>query len=176
MMNTAASQLPELDIYEYVVIPYWQTTWFWVTAIIVSILVIGVTAFLVFRYIQRRREEYWRRPWVRALRSLDQIDISKCLMKDDFKKFYQDLTGVVKCYLSARFAWKLIDKTDDEVVDILERVKFEPSLLSSFKTLCQAAREVKFASAQALSSQAEADLVTAYRIVNETIPVDNSSR
>jgi hypothetical protein len=156
------------EIYDYYYQPIWQRFYFKVFFIVLILLLLGVIIFFVTAYIFRKRKERFLLPWEWAIRELNNLSLKKCSSKSDFKKFYFDLTLIIKKYLKQRYGWDTIDKTDDELIHYLETKKFDKTLLNGLRKFVESALWIKFADADALKIQAERDLKTAHDIVEST--------
>ncbi len=152
------------DIYDYYYTPITDTLWFKI-AVVIGILLLG---FLIGYAVFRRRQRQQIAPWVWAQQEIQKLPLKKCTSKDDFKKFYFNLTGIIKEYLQRRYDWKTRSKTDTELITYLEGKDFDASLLESLKKMTQEAEWIKFANEEGIKTQAEKDLVTAQSIIKKT--------
>lgn len=167
-MNIRQNPEPDFyDIFDYHLIPWWQTTWFKITALVLALALLGLILYLVLR---RKKRELTSWEW--AEQKIKQFSLEKYTTKDDFKKFYFDITLVLKQYLQKRYGWKTEDKTDEELVNFLDKQGFKTRLLDDLKKMLEGAVWVKFAGEDVIKTQAEADLKTALLIVRQTVPVE----
>ncbi len=167
-MNGKIEPVEFYDIYEYYYRPLWQRAYFKTFFILLCILIIGVVAYFIFRYFSEKRRAKKLLPWEWATGELQNLSLAKCTTKKDYKKFYFDLTLIIKRYLNRRFHWNTEDKTDEELLKLLEENKFDTSLLEGLKNLVEGALWIKFADEEALKVQAERDLQTGYQIIEKT--------
>jgi len=159
------------DIYEYYSPPFYQQVWFYVVIGLCLALMVGGIAWWWYRRLSRVML-----PWQWALRELGRFTVEKYAHKNDYKKFYFELTSLIKLYLAKRFFWNTQDKTDDELIEYLAAQKFDPYLLEALKKVLQGALLVKFANEEVLKTQAQEDLKIARMIVEKTIPVGDHKK
>jgi len=162
-MNEMDKIIDFYDIYDYYYPPFWQTTWFWVTCVLVLLAVVGLTIFLIKR---RRTPNISAWDWARG--QLIKLNLAQCNSKDDYKKFYFGLTSIIKTYLHKRYGWKTEDKTDDEIISFLEQQKFDPEIIKMLSKVGEGALWIKFANMGALKSQAETDLQMIQSMIERT--------
>lgn len=156
------------DIYGYYYQPIWETKAFKITTIIIILLLVFMTTYLVIRHFVRKKKMFALLPWQWAFDKLNILSQKNFTTKNDFKKFYFELTDIIKGYLNKRYDWKTLDKTDNELITYLEIQKFDKTLLLNLRKLTEGAIWVKFANEAALKTQAESDLKLAYEIVEKT--------
>ncbi len=154
------------EIYDYYTQPFWQTTWFYVSIVIVTALLIGLGVYLFMRSRTKPLT-----PWEWALRELRATTPLRCNHKEDFKKFYFRLTDITKIYLYRRYAWDVDDRTDQELVLFLEEQAFDRDTIDMLKKVAEGALWVKYANMDVLKSQAEADWKSIIAMVEHTTPV-----
>jgi hypothetical protein len=158
------------DIFDYYHIPFWQTLWFKVSVCVTVLLLI---ALIVYFIVTRKKREL--EPWEWATEKIQQLSLEKCLTKNDYKKFYFDLTLILKQYLHKRYAWKTVDKTDEELIEYLHKQGFDETLLEALKKMLEGAVWIKFAGNDVIKAQADADFKTAFSIIKKTISRDTNS-
>ncbi|MBY0353866.1 hypothetical protein K2W90_05895 [Candidatus Babeliales bacterium] len=161
------------DIYDYVYQPVWQTTPFKIGSGIVAGLLL-VALILLIIYLRRKKKQI--SPWEWALREIANISIDKCIKKSDFKKVYFQLTDILKQYFQKRYGWQTINKTDDELIGYLSTQKFDYVLLTELQKMLEGSLWVKFANQEMLKTQAQKDLKTALRVIEETRPQENANK
>jgi hypothetical protein len=154
------------EIFDYYTPPFWETTWFAVT---ISIVLVGLIALAIVLYLRMRKKPMPAWEW--ALLELQKISPNKCLTKEDFKRFYFNLTALTKAYLHKRFVWDTEDKTDMELIKFLEQQAFDKNIIETFKKIADGALWIKFANMDALKSQADADWNYVVSMIHQTKPV-----
>lgn len=137
---------------------------------VVTIVIVGIVVFYIFYRRRKRALNYWEI----ALLGLENLKLEKCVNKNDFKLFYFKLTEIFKKYLENRYGWKAENKTDEELINLLEKQNFNREFLEPVKKMLEGALWIKFANQEALKIQAEADLRTIVNIINQTKQVEKS--
>ncbi len=135
-----------------------------------TIIIVGA----VFLYVFLRRRKRPLTLWEQTLRELGNLKLDKCVSKKDFKIFYFKLTEIFKKYLEKRYGWNVENKTDDELITLLEKQNFDKDLLVQIQKILAGALWIKFANQEALKIQAETDLKTIINIVDQTKQVEKS--
>lgn len=110
-----------------------------------------------------------------ALRSLDRIKEEKIWQQGHTKKYYSELTDVVRTYIEDRFSVQAMEQTSEET---LEAFRFRSSLVdeqcfNNLRQLLTTADLVKFAKFEPLPDDNNMALVNAYFFVNQTKIVAN---
>lgn len=154
--------------YGYYYKPFWQSAYFKFS--IIFLIFIFLLILILYLFFKNKKKQIL--PWQWALQELEKFDFSKFNSKKDYKKFYFDLTCILKAYLEKRFDWSTKDKTDDELIVFLKEKKFDETLLSGIEKLLQGALTIKFAGQDILKFQAEKDLKFAFDLIKSTIPID----
>lgn len=157
------------DIYDYYYEPFFQTI---LGKLVILLLVALITSLITYLIIHRKRKKI--PAWLWALQQIDQLNKKKCSNKKEFKSFYFSLTSIIKQYLSKRYSWKTMDKTDEELTNYLKEQRFDPELLQVLGKMLQGASWVKFAGEDVIKTQAEKDLEQAKELIKKTIPEDEN--
>lgn len=151
------------DIYGYYVPPLWMQPWFWVAAgIVLCALLVGV----VYWWASRKKRPLSAREW--AMRELRALSPDSYSSQEEFKRFYFQLTHIIKEYLCRRYEWRVGDKTDVELLEWLEQQHFYTDVISMLQKVANGAVWIKFANAQALRSQAGADFQLVVDMIKKT--------
>lgn len=169
-MNTPVN-VDFYDIYGYYTQPIWQTTWFKITSAIIITLALGI----IIAYIIIRHKRRIISPTDWALQELKKYQPALCKNKQDFKKFYFNLTSIIKKYLNKRFGWQTHDKTDEELLVYLMQQRFDNNLLALMHSITEGAVLVKFADQDVIKTQAEKDYQATITIIEQTKPLDTKS-
>ncbi|MFA5075058.1 MAG: hypothetical protein WC436_03045 [Candidatus Babeliales bacterium] len=159
--------------YGYYYKPFWQTTYFKFFSFFLIFILVVLALYFIFKFFLKKRKKEFL-PWEWALQELNKFDFAKFTSKKDYKKFYFDLTCILKKYLEKRFNWHIQDKTDEELVIFLKEKKFDGNLLSGIENLLQGALTIKFAGQDILKIQADKDLKIAFDLIKNTIPVEQN--
>jgi len=155
------------EIFGYYHTPWWQQMWFYITLACLICLLLG---FGIFLLIKRRQKP--QLPWEWALKALHVHTPNRCVNKEDFKKFYFQLTGIMKEYLYRTYGWDIQDKTDNELVAWLEQSRQAKIIVMTATKISEGAQLIKFANMDALKSQADDDWNAVIAMVDETKQTD----
>ncbi len=113
-------------------------------------------------------------PYDRALLELKNLENSKYLIQDEYKKYYSELTDIVRSYLEEDVKVSALESTTDQLIDRLELLKdsgkldLDKDTLYQFKRILQTADLVKFAKSKPETSVAEQDRKSVEQIVIKT--------
>lgn len=113
-------------------------------------------------------------PYDRALLELKQLENSKYLIQDEYKKYYSELTDIVRSYLEEDVHVSALESTTDQLIDKLEmmtdagELELDKETISQFKRILQTADLVKFAKSKPETSVAEQDRKAIEDIVVKT--------
>ena len=156
------------EIYDFYYVPFWQTIYFKIILFPIILLVLGLIGLRFYLKRKRRMITAWQ--W--ATQELEKLSIDKLVTKKDFKKFYFDLTSIIKTYLQKRYGWATQDKTDEELIEYLQKRNFDEILLKNLQTMLSGALWIKFANEDVLKTQSLKDLKLAFNLVAKTVPID----
>ncbi|KKQ32624.1 MAG: hypothetical protein US49_C0006G0075 [candidate division TM6 bacterium GW2011_GWF2_37_49] len=153
------------EIYDYYSQPMLEKT-----SVRLALVILGLSliSLMIFLYLKRKKRQITVWEW--AFKELALLNPQKCTAKPEYKKFYFQLTGILKAYLNRRFGWHTENKTDDELLGYLQKQNFDSIMLSELSKTLQGASWVKFANEDALKNQAETDLKTVKALVEKTKP------
>ena len=152
---------------------FWKTLLF----ILLGLLAIGGPLYwFVFRKkpLTEEEKEALLPPYDRALLELKKLENSKYLIQDEYKKYYTELTNIVRSYLEEDVHVSALESTTDQLIDKLEMLKdagelrLEDDTLKQFKKILQTADLVKFAKSKPASSVAEEHRKSIEQIVVKT--------
>lgn len=99
----------------------------------------------------------------RALLELKRLENSKYLIQDEYKKYYSELTDIIRSYLEEDVHVAALESTTDQLIERLELLKdagelgLEGDTILQFKNVLQTADLVKFAKKKPASGRAEQD-------------------
>ncbi|MBT8238555.1 MAG: BatD family protein [Croceitalea sp.] len=155
---------------------YAQTLW-------LILLIVGVllAAGFLFYWLKLRKppltpeeEVALLPPFDRAIMQLKELEKSKYLIQDEYKKYYSELTDIVRSYLEEDVHVSALESTTDQLIDKLEmlkdagELKLEENTIVQFKKVLQTADLVKFAKSKPPTSVAEEDRKVIESIVVKT--------
>ena len=113
-------------------------------------------------------------PFERAILQLKELENSRYLIQDEYKKYYSELTDIVRSYLEEDVNVSALESTTDQLIEKLELLKdageltIEEETIGQFKKVLQTADLVKFAKSKPPSSRAEQDRLLVESIVVKT--------
>ena len=151
--------------------------WKWILGVVVTLLIIaGLVYWFFFRSKPLTEEEKVALlpPFDRALLQLKQLENSRYLIQDEYKKYYSELTNIVRSYLEEEVHVSALESTTDQLIERLELLKDAGELdlsketLDQFKKVLQTADLVKFAKSKPEMSLAEQDRKAVEFIVVKT--------
>lgn len=163
------------DIYSTWHIPFWQTTWFYITVGAVITLIVGVTAIWIFVWY-RRRNHVPQTAWQIALAQLHALQKKRYTSKAAGKQCYFTITSILKQYLHAQHQLQTIGKTDEELIAYLqERTLLTQPVIQSLKEICDGCLYIKFANQEAVQKQISEHLALSVQILEETRPCEKQA-
>ena len=113
-------------------------------------------------------------PYDRALLELKKLENSRYLIQDEYKKYYSELTDIVRSYLEEDVYVSALESTTDQLIDKLEmmtdagKLELDKETISQFKRILQTADLVKFAKSKPETSVAKQDRKAIEDIVVKT--------
>ena len=151
--------------------------WKWITGILGVLLLIGALVYWFFFRSKPLTEEEkvaLLPPYDRALLQLKELENSRYLIQNEYKKYYSELTNIVRSYLEEEVHVSALESTTDQLIERLELLKdagelrLEDGTLDQFKKVLQTADLVKFAKSKPQISLAEQDRKSVEFIVVKT--------
>jgi len=103
-----------------------------------------------------------------AIMELDRLKSEKIWKFGKNKKYYTELTGIVRKYIERRFQFNALEMTTDEILTLFKRDKSTQSVYQNLSQILQLADLVKFAKIEPLESENELSIINAYLFVNQT--------
>ncbi len=151
--------------------------WWTILCVLIGVLAIGA---LAYWYINREKpltedeKIALLPPYDRALIQLKELENSKYLIQDEHKKYYSELTKIVRSYLEEEVHVSALESTTDQLILRLELLKdageldLQDETLQHFKKVLQTADLVKFAKSKPANAIAEQDRKLVEDIVVKT--------
>lgn len=151
-------------------VPFWQTHKFQLAVeICCGVVVLCIVAMLIKKYLAYRKRK--KLPlWDQALLDIRTLKNENKVSAAYGKEFYLFISALLKKYLHERFAYDVLGKTDEEVVQYLEKHHADPQMIEEIKILLQGGTIIKFANGQAIQEQIDHDYVRIIGIIQRTIP------
>jgi len=151
--------------------------WKWIIGILGVLLLLGGLAYWFFfrpKPLTEEEKVALLPPYDRALLQLKELENSRYLIQDEYKKYYSELTNIVRSYLEEEVHVSALESTTDQLIERLELLKdagelrLEDATLDQFKKVLQTADLVKFAKSKPEMSLAEQDRKAVEFIVVKT--------
>jgi hypothetical protein len=151
--------------------------WQWAVGLLLMVLIVaGLLYWFFFRPKPLTEEEKVALlpPYDRALLQLKELENSRYLIQDEYKKYYSELTNIVRSYLEEEVHVSALESTTDQLIERLELLKdageleLDDDTLTQFKKVLQTADLVKFAKSKPAMSIAEEDRKSVEFIVVKT--------
>ncbi|MGM0651141.1 MAG: hypothetical protein ACQES1_11640 [Bacteroidota bacterium] len=148
-----------------------KNNWWWLTALVILVLA-AVYYFFFYKKdkpIFRQKVKPPEPAHVIAFRELDRIKSEKLWQKNRVKDYYTDLTDVLRHYLENRYDVKAMEKTSNEISQLLDEKKLmDENLKMKMQDILHRADFVKFAKSMPLPDENNRSLKQAYEIVEAT--------
>ncbi|WP_297762803.1 BatD family protein [uncultured Muriicola sp.] len=145
--------------------------------IILGVLILaGLVYWFFFRKkrLSEDEKEALLPPYDRALLELKRLENSRYIIQDEYKKYYSELTDIVRSYLEEDVHISALESTTSQLISKLELMKdagtlrIEADTIDQFKKILETADLVKFARSKPESSKAEQDRKAIEQIVIKT--------
>lgn len=145
-------------------------------ALLALLLIGGLLYWFYFRKkpLSQEEEEAQLPPYDRALLELKRLENSRYLIQDELKKYYSELTQIVRAYLEEDIQIAALESTTTELIEKMEmlkdsgRLNVEDNTLKQFEQILHTADLVKFAKSKPSTSVAEQDRKAVEFIVMKT--------
>lgn len=159
--------------------------WWWgiIRWILLGLLIagLGVGGYFLYQWLKKRKHEKVEdinpellRPCEEvALEKLDKIKQEKIWQAGEHKRYFSELTFVIREYIGRRYAIRSTEKTSDETLAAIKPVLIaaeQKELYEKLRKMLQLADLVKFAKWQPTPDENEISLLSAYQFVRETTP------
>lgn len=144
------------------------------------LLVFAIGAGLIYWFFIRQKplskeeKEALLPPYDRALLELKRLENSRYLIQDEYKKYYTELTDIVRSYLEEEVHVTALESTTSQLIEKLEMLKdagqlrLDDTTLEQFRKILQTADLVKFARSKPSIQLAEEDRKSVELIVIKT--------
>ena len=151
--------------------------WKWLLIIVLGLSIIGGLLYWFFfrkKPLSEEEKVALLPPFDRALLQLKELENSRYLIQDEYKKYYSELTNIVRAYLEEDVHISAMESTTDQLIERLEllkdagELKLEEETLTQFKNVLQTADLVKFAKSKPAITIAEDDRKAVEFIVVKT--------
>jgi hypothetical protein len=106
-----------------------------------------------------------------ALEGLRRIESEKLWQQGFTKKYFSELSDVLRQYIERRFLFNAMEQTTDEILGHFDRTSLHEEEKEKLSDILHLADMVKFAKAISLPSENERSMQMSYDFVNNTKPV-----
>ncbi len=148
--------------------------------LIVSTLIVVVVIAGIIYYVRKRPK---KEPIIKlvkpivpahaiAIDKLNQLKAKKLWQQDEFKRYYSELTDIVREYLEQRFDVRTYEKTTDEIMASLNNRSINTEYIGIMQQLLTLADLAKFAKLNPLPHENEASMENALAFVLKTQQAD----
>ncbi|OAD46348.1 BatD family protein [Polaribacter atrinae] len=151
--------------------------------IYILLAALAIIGFWIYWFVIRKRKEETEDPTYRALPpyeeaifKLNELDEKLLWQNNKIKEYYSELTEIVRGYIERELKVPALEKTTDEVLDMLKDFKDAETIQTSEETikklrdLLREADLVKFAKSKPLALEIEEDRKDAQDIVSSLKP------
>ena len=151
----------------------WKTL-LWIALILLVIGALVYWFFLRKKPLTEEEKVALLPPFDRAMLQLKELENSKYLIHDQHKKYYSELTNIVRSYLEEDAHITALESTTDQLIDKLMLVKdageldLQEETIGQFKKVLQTADLVKFAKSKPSNMVAEQDWKIVKQLVTKT--------
>ncbi|MCF6307446.1 MAG: BatD family protein [Flavobacteriaceae bacterium] len=162
---------PALEVKE---LPFdFEKAAYWLLPILV---IIGIGILLFFRRRKKKREEAEQQlpPYEEAIEALKELDHSHYLKNDNSKRYYSELTEILKRYIGREVDDSALESTSNELIERLILHKdsgnfdFDTETIKKIDAILKRADLIKFAKMKEQEGQAKVDRSVVEEIINET--------
>lgn len=142
--------------------------------ILFGLFAICVIGYLIQRYrnkkslIPFKKEKPKLPPDQQAIIELNEIKGQKLWQQGLNKEYHTQITDTLRRYISERYHVNAMEKTSDEILDIIERENDAQSVYDTLKQILRLADFVKFAKRHPLPDENDLSMMNAYLFVNQT--------
>ncbi len=148
----------------------------WVIYLLLGlVLIAGVCYYLFFRKKKKEKEaEVKLPPFEEAIQHLEKLDNDNLLSNNEYKKYYSELTDVLKKYLDEKVYDNALESTSDELITQLEllrdsgKLPISKEVIQNLSKVLRTSDLVKFAKSQPDEGTAKVDRNTVENMLRET--------
>ncbi|WP_411894133.1 hypothetical protein [Winogradskyella sp. A2] len=141
----------------------------WWKYLLITLFAIGLIAFLLYWFIWRKKplteeeEIALLPPYDRAKMAIKKLDENQYLIKSEIKKYYSELTLIIRKYLDEKVYNRAMESTTDELILRLQLLKdgnqvpLKKDTINNLQSILKRADLVKFAKSKPDTALAEMD-------------------
>ncbi|KAB1158848.1 protein BatD [Tenacibaculum aiptasiae] len=150
---------------------------YWAIAILILI------GLIIYYFVFRKKKEEQETvvvpllpPYEEAIQKLQELDSKLLWQNNHIKKYYSELTGIVRSYIERELNIPALESTTDELIDTLKdfdetkSIETTKETIQKLKELLQESDLVKFAKSKPLSHEIEQDRKDAKDVIDNLKP------
>lgn len=168
---TDSVKTPLFDIKSIVQIP--KNVWDYIQPFLGYVLVLLVILVCVIIYLIRRNkkksETYKSEPDVLAIKRLKKLKKSDYIAKDLYKKYYSELTSIIKEYMEARWNFPATKLLSDDLLEYLKKEKWlDENEIENLSVIFKISDLAKFAKYKPTLEETKLHMEKAINFINLT--------
>lgn len=161
-MNTQNIQL--IDVYDVWYQPWWKTTWWYVSCSMIMCLILLFVLYYLLKSGWFGRALSFDQ---QALKNLNQLANQSYSSEKQIRAAYFQLTLIFKTYLEQRYAQPLLDKTDIEIVYLMQAILPETQFFV-LEEFLKRASQIKFSHELAVPAMLYDDIQFVQKFIEQT--------
>ena len=168
---TDSVKTPLFDIKSIVQIP--KNVWDYIQPYLGYVLILLVILVCVIIYFIRRKkkksETYKSEPDVLAIKRLKKLKKSNYIAKDLYKKYYSELTSIIKEYMEARWNFPATKLLSDDLLEYLKKEKWlDENEIENLSGIFKTSDLAKFAKYKSTPEETKLHMEKAINFINLT--------
>lgn len=168
---TDSVKTPLFDIKSIVQIP--KNVWDYIQPYLGYVLILLVILVCVIIYFIRRKkkksETYKSEPDVLAIKRLKKLKKSNYIAKDLYKKYYSELTSIIKDYMEARWNFPATKLLSDDLLEYLKKEKWlDENQIENLSVIFKISDLAKFAKYKPTPEETKLHMEKAINFINLT--------
>lgn len=168
---TDSVKTPLFDIKSIVQIP--KNVWDYIQPFLGYVLVLLVILVCVIIYLIRRKnkksETHKSEPDVLAIKRLKKLKKSNYIAKDLYKKYYSELTSIIKDYMEARWNFPATKLLSDDLLEYLKKEKWiDENEIENLSVIFKTSDLAKFAKYKSTPEETKLHMEKAINFINLT--------
>ncbi len=146
---------------------------YWMVPLLI-VIIVGILLFFRRRKKKREAAEEQLPPYEEAIEALKELDHSHFLANDNSKRYYSELTEILKRYIGREVDDSALESTSNELIERLILHKdsgnfdFDSETIKKIDAILKRADLIKFAKMKEQEGQAKVDRSVVEDIINET--------
>ncbi|MGB1269039.1 MAG: BatD family protein [Flavobacteriaceae bacterium] len=148
----------------------------WIIYVLIGVLVLAGVLYMIFfrKSKSKRKTEQKLPPFEDAIQHLTALDSNQLLENHEYKKYYSELTDVLKRYLDEKVYDNALESTSDELIERLEllrdsgKLPISKNIIVELTKVLRTSDLVKFAKSQPDDGTAKVDRRTIEKVLHET--------